>query len=140
MQPMTGNGPRPVGFQVARIDPTSGEVAPFFRARSDSLGGPGAEYVSTAGPKRPVDVRFSREGDAMYVADIGAIMVYPSATPAVRPFAGSGVIWRISRENVLPRFPIGISFIPGGGNEAVGGTAAAGGTQVGAGSGIAKKF
>ena len=140
MEPITGKSNRPVGYQVVRIDPITGETTPFFRARSQTLGGPSMEYVSTPGPKRPVDVRFSREGDALYVADLGAVMVYPSATPAPRPFAGSGVIWRISRETIQPRFPIGISFVPGRINEAVGGAGTVSGVQTGGASGVAKKF
>ena len=93
------------------------------------------EYVTTPGPKRPVDVRFSREGDALYVADLGAIMVYPSARPTPHPFPGSGVIWRISRDTRQLQFPIGISFIPGKANEAVGGTASAVARETGAGAG-----
>lgn len=139
MQPITGNGKRPVGFQVVRIDPMTGDTAPFFRARVETLGGPYMEYVTTPGPKRPVDVRFSREGDALYIADIGAIMVYPSATPSVRPFPGSGVIWRISRETLQPNFPIGISFIPGKNNQAVGGVGSAATAQTGAGAGPASR-
>jgi len=140
MEPITGNGNRPVGYQVVRIDPITGETIPFFRARSQTLGGPSMEYVSTPGPKRPVDVRFSREADALYVADLGAVMVYPSVTPAPRPFAGSGVIWRISRETVQPNFPIGISFVPGHVNDAVGGAGTVSGVQTGGSSRVAKKF
>ena len=140
MEPNTGKGNRPVGYQVVRIDPITGETIPFFRARSQTLGGPSMEYVSTPGPKRPVDVRFSREADALYVADLGAVMIYPSATPAPRPFAGSGVIWRISRETIQPSFPIGISFVPGRANEAIGGAGTVSGVQTGGASGVAKKF
>src|SRR5947208_12839591 len=121
MTPITGKGNVDAGYQVVRIDLTSGETTPFFRTRAAMLGAPPMEYVSTPGPKRPVDVRFSREADALYVADLGAVMIYPSATPAPRPFAGSGVIWRISRETIQPNFPIGISFVPGRANEAIGG-------------------
>ena len=87
-----------------------------------------------------MDVRFSREADALYVADLGAVMVYPSATPAARPFAGSGVIWRISRETIQPRFPVGISFVPGHVNEAIGGAGTVSGVQTGGSTGVAKKF
>ena len=140
MEPITGKSNRPVGYQVVRIDPMTGQITPFFRTRASMLGGPGMEYVSTSGPKRPVDVRFSREGDALYVADLGAVMIYPSATPAPRPFAGSGVIWRISRENIQPRFPVGISFIPGRVNDAVGGAGTISSVQTGGSGGVAKKL
>jgi glucose/arabinose dehydrogenase len=135
LQPMTGKGHRPIGFEVVRVDPMTGETSWFLRARADSLGAPGLEYVTTRGPKRLVDVRFSREGDALYVADFGAMVVYPSAAPTPHAFPGTGVIWRISRDTRQLQFPIGISFIPGKGNEAVGGTANAVAREVGSGAG-----
>jgi hypothetical protein len=119
MMPVTGNEARPVGFQVVRIDPTTGRTEVFFRARPDTLGGPHLEHVITPGPKRPVDVRFSRDGNALYVADIGAIMVYPSPMPSPHPYPGSGVIWRIMREGAPPNFPVGLNLTV---NTAQGGT------------------
>src|SRR6185503_8994931 len=112
LQPITGNQKHPVGHQVVRIDPRTLEMETFFQARPDRLGKPPLEYVTTPGPKRPVDVRFSPEGDALYVADLGAVVVYPTMTPTPHPFAGSGVIWRIRRENAEPKFPIGLSLGP----------------------------
>jgi len=140
MKPITGKGNGHAGYQVVRIDLTTGETTPFFRTRAAMLGAPPMEYVSTSGPKRPVDVRFSRESDALYIADLGAVMVYQSATPAPRPFAGSGVIWRISRETIQPGFPIGISFVPGRVNTAIGGAGTLSGVQSGGATGVAKKF
>ena len=108
--PVTGNERRPVGFQVIRIDPATGYSEVFFKARPDTLGPRNLEHVTTPGPKRPVDVRFARDGNAMYVADIGAIAVYPSAMPTPHPYPGSGVIWRISREGTPPTFPSGLQL------------------------------
>lgn len=112
MKPVTGTGQRPVGFEVARIDPRTGQATPFFRAKRETLGKQYMEYVTTPGPKRPVDVKFSREGDALYVADIGAILLYPTPSPMPHPYPGSGVIWRISREGAQSTFPGGISLGP----------------------------
>ena len=55
----------------------------------------------------------SREGAALYVADIGAIFVYPTPSPMPHPYPGSGVIWRITREGSQPQSPINISLVPG---------------------------
>ena len=107
--PITGNEARPVGFQVVRVDPATGYSEVFFKARQDTLGPRNLEHVTTPGPKRPVDVRFARDGNALYIADIGAIMVYPSPTPSAHPFPGSGVIWRVSREGTPPNFPSGLN-------------------------------
>jgi glucose/arabinose dehydrogenase len=112
MEPITGTGHRPSGFQVVRIDPRNGQASPFFRAKPETLGKQYAEYVTTPGPKRPVDVYFSREGDALYIADIGAILVYPTPSPMPHPYPGSGTIWRITREGTSPAFPSGITLVP----------------------------
>jgi hypothetical protein len=96
MIPQTGApNPHPAPG-VARIDATTLQVTPFFGVRPEAQGPPGQESVVTAGPKRGVDVRFSPQGDALYVADVGALTVVPTAIgPMPRPFPGTGVIWRI---------------------------------------------
>jgi hypothetical protein len=103
MTPITGRDKEHAGYQVVRINPMTGEYAPFFYARSDRLGPTGFEYVVTAGPKRPVDVRF--KGDALYVVDVGAIVVLPTAYPTPKPYEGSGVIWRITRHGTAGVMP-----------------------------------
>src|SRR5205823_224833 len=67
---------------------------PSLKQQTALLGPSGFEHVATAGPRRPVAVRFSPRGDALYVADFGAMTVVPSALgPMPRPFPGTGVIW-----------------------------------------------
>ena len=65
----------------------------------EALGPPGPfQYVVTPAPKRPVDVRFSPDGNALYVVDIGAITALPAgAGPMARAFPKTGVVWRIVR-------------------------------------------
>jgi glucose/arabinose dehydrogenase len=98
--PVTGQETIPAGYQVTRVDVATGEMVPFFRAKDSALGPPGPfEYVSTPGPKRPVDVRFSPSGDALYVVDVGAIVALPAgAGPMVQAFPKTGAVWRITRE------------------------------------------
>jgi glucose/arabinose dehydrogenase len=114
MSPVVGSS-HPVGYQVLRIDPATRKAEPFFRAKPSALGPTqnNLEYVQTAGPKRIVGLRFSPQGDALYVADIGAIAVFPSPTPAIHPYPGSGVIWRITRGTGNPGGPpAGLSPLP----------------------------
>jgi glucose/arabinose dehydrogenase len=114
MTPVTGRQVDEMwGRRVVRIDLQTGEASPFFQTRPESLGPTLLEHVETAGPKRPVDVVFAPGGDAMYVVDMGAFMVLPTATPMVRPFPATGVVWRIVPDDAPPsREPTNISVIP----------------------------
>jgi hypothetical protein len=59
-QPITGTETVPAGNRVTRIDMRTGEMVPFFRAKESGLGPAGPfRHIVSAGPKRPVDVRFS---------------------------------------------------------------------------------
>jgi hypothetical protein len=113
--PINRPGFPPAGNQVIRIDLASGEVQPFFAAKPEALGPSGPfEHVVTPGPKRPVGVKFSPDGNSLYVVDIGAIVALPAgAGPMARAFPGTGVVWRITREGTPPSGPPpGLSPIP----------------------------
>jgi glucose/arabinose dehydrogenase len=86
------------GYWIKRVDLQSGQAEMFFRTRPDALGPKGLEYVTTAGPKRIVDVRFSPDGDALYAVDIGPIHYVPGKEgPQPMAFPNTGVVWRIAR-------------------------------------------
>ena len=94
--PATALEQKRAGYWVKRIDVATGKAEPFFELKKSAMGEGDLAYTVTAGPKRPVDVRFS--GDALYVVDIGAVTFTQSGVgPAPRAFPGSGVVWRISR-------------------------------------------
>ena len=104
MNPITGAHEERSGFEVVRIDPETGESETFFKATDESLGPQGWEYVVTAGPRRPVDVRFSADGRSLYVVDVGAMAIVSTAIgPTPRPFPGTGVVWRITRDDGSPK-------------------------------------
>lgn len=113
MAPMTGKVEQPHGFRVVRIDPASQRVETFFHVKERAEGPKGMEYVATPGPKRPVDVQFSPDGNALYVVDFGAMAMVPTAlVPMPHPFPGSGVVWRITREGTAAmRPPAGLSVV-----------------------------
>ena len=99
MNPITGVHEERSGYEVVRIDPSTGEAERFFGAKSEVLGPKGMEYVVTAGPRRPVDVLFSPDGNSLYVVDVGAMAIVSTAagyTP--RPFPHTGIVWRITRD------------------------------------------
>jgi glucose/arabinose dehydrogenase len=92
MAPGAGKVLHPVGFQVVRVDVATGAVQPF--AVNHEGRGP-ATKVGGAGLERPVAVRFSPDGRALYVVDFG-VMTTTAQGPAPQP--GTGVLWRIWRE------------------------------------------
>ena len=66
-------GTAPVGYEVVRVDPKTGDIAEFARNR-------GAPGPASRGLERPISVRFDPSGTALYVVDLG------------------GRIWRIVKE------------------------------------------
>jgi glucose/arabinose dehydrogenase len=100
MATMTAAQPVRAGFWVKSVDPATATVETFLATRAEYLGPPGLEYVTTSGPRRPVDVRFDRAGNALYVVDIGPIHIRDGAKgPEPVAFPGTGVVWRIVRAN-----------------------------------------
>ncbi|HEV7331724.1 MAG TPA: PQQ-dependent sugar dehydrogenase [Flavisolibacter sp.] len=109
--PLTGD-PNLNGYTVIRIDPATKEAHPFL---SNKVKGPdGKEYVTTAGPRHPVEAKFSPDGKTLYVVDIGVIgFALASAGPFPVPSPGTGVIWRITKEGTNSSGPpAGLSYMP----------------------------
>jgi glucose/arabinose dehydrogenase len=91
MAPKVGKVLSPVGFKVVRVDPGTGVVTDFATNKEEK--GP-ASAQKTGGLERPIDARFNRAGDALYVVDYG-VMTVSDKGPAVRK--DTGVLWRIER-------------------------------------------
>jgi hypothetical protein len=109
--PITGDS-NVTGYSVVRVDPRTKQTEQFLKNKQP--GPSGAEYAETAGPRRPVDARFSRDGEVLYVVDIGVISGAPAgAGPFPQPVPGTGVIWRITREDKSTAdLPGNISVVP----------------------------
>lgn len=104
--PVTGAEKVKAGNQVIHVDLATGGVQPFFSQKESALGPKGAELIVTSAPKHPVDVRFSPDGLALYVADLGALSPFlAGAGPFPRAFPGTGVIWRITPASGGPTGP-----------------------------------
>jgi glucose/arabinose dehydrogenase len=108
--PLTGD-PNANGYNVVRIDPATKEAQPFLSNRSK--GPAGQEHVATAGPRHPVEAKFSPDGNVLYVVDIGVIgFALAGAGPFPTPAPGTGVIWRITKEGSSPAGPVNLSPMP----------------------------
>ena len=86
------------GGQVLRMDPKSRRSSVFFCARSSEK----ASSVAGAGPRRPVDLAFSTDGRALYIADFGASLMTRNG---FHSFPETGVIWRIVKDGTTVSSP-----------------------------------
>lgn len=92
MAPGVGKVLAPVGFKVVRVDVDTG-VVHDFAVNHGETNGP-ASWLGTGGLERPVSVRFSPDGSALYVVDFG---VMTTREGTIDPRERTGVIWRIER-------------------------------------------
>jgi hypothetical protein len=96
MAPSTGKVVAPVGFKVVRVDLRRGVIEDFAR----NTGGPGpASRGDKRGLERPIAVRFSPDGDELYIVDFGVLRMDGDPVPEKE----TGRVWRVSRE--APRVP-----------------------------------
>src|SRR5690606_22525012 len=93
MSPKVGKTLAPVGFKVVRVNPRNG-VIHDFAVNKAKKNGP-ASWVGSGGLERPVSVRFSANGDALYVVDFGIMKVTEKGP---EPQTGTGVIWKITKQ------------------------------------------
>ncbi len=91
MAPGVGKVLSPVGFKVVRVEVGSGVIQDFAVNRDPS--GP-ASKTGLAGLERPIAVRFSPDATALYVVDFGVM----TTGERIAPQKGTGVLWRITRE------------------------------------------
>lgn len=70
--------------------------------------------MTTAGPRHPVEAKFSPDGKVLYIVDIGVIgFELAGAGPFPRPSPGTGVIWRITKKDTTPQGPpADLSLLP----------------------------
>lgn len=85
--PITTGNTQPVGYRVVRAMPYTGQVQDFLINVM-----PGKEKY---GPERPVAIRFSPDGETLYVLDFGKLDA--TATTAI-PYSESGAVWRVRRK------------------------------------------
>jgi glucose/arabinose dehydrogenase len=92
LAPSSGKVLDPVGFKIVRVDMKTGVAYDFAINRH----GPGpATKLKKGGLERPVAVRFSPDGKALYIVDFG-VMTVSKEGPRARK--RTGVIWRVTKE------------------------------------------
>ena len=93
LAPATGKVTNPVGFKVVRVNVNSAAIEDFA-VNKGRKSGP-ASLVGGGGLERPIGVKFTPDGSAMYVADFGVMTVTAKGPNPVRK---TGVLWKITRE------------------------------------------
>jgi hypothetical protein len=81
---------------VVRVDLTNGVIYEF----ASNLGkenGP-ASFLKKGGLERPVAVRFSPSGEALYVVDFGVLTMDGKMS---KPRQTTGVLWKITRAQAV---------------------------------------
>lgn len=97
MAPQVNKVLGPVGFKVVRVDLDNGNVSDFLVNRGPKNGP--ASLIGGGGLERPIAARFSPDGTALYVVDFG---VFTLDGEESRPRRGTGVVWRIVKEEDRP--------------------------------------
>ncbi len=92
MSPGVGKVLAPVGFKVVRVDVKTG-VIEDFAVNKGKKNGP-ASKLGRGGLERPLSVKFSPRGDALYIIDFGVLQM-TEAGP--KPLDGTGVVWKITK-------------------------------------------
>jgi glucose/arabinose dehydrogenase len=92
MAPNVGNIYGPVGFKLVKVNVETGDISDFA-VNKDSKNGP-ASTMKGGGLERPIAVKFSRDGNTLYVVDFG-VLEMPEKGPA--PKQNTGMLWKISK-------------------------------------------
>jgi len=90
--PVTGKVLGAVGFKVVRVDVSNG-VIEEFAINAGKKNGP-ASMLKSGGLERPLSVRFSPDGSALYIVDFGVLMMNDKGPT---PLKNTGVLWRVTR-------------------------------------------
>jgi glucose/arabinose dehydrogenase len=93
MAPKVGKVVGPVGFKVIRVDIGNGFIEDFAVNRNQNNGP--ASLLKSGGLERPVSVKFSPDGTALYIVDFGVMNV---SEKGPQPQQRTGMIWKVSKQ------------------------------------------
>jgi glucose/arabinose dehydrogenase len=93
MAPDVGKVLDPVGFKIVRVDVSNGNITDFAINKGKENGP--ASKLKHGGLERPIAVKFSPDGQSLYIVDFG-VMQMTEQGPA--PQLKTGVVWRVSKK------------------------------------------
>jgi hypothetical protein len=92
MAPDVGKVMFPVGFKVVRVNVVNG-IIEDFAVNKGSRNGP-ASWSEKGGLERPISVKFSPDGEALYIVDFGIMrMTKKGPEPQVK----TGMVWKVKK-------------------------------------------
>lgn len=80
------------GYKVVRVNPETGQTANFLVNPN--------EEKATAGPIRPIDVKFSPDGSELYIVDLG---IAGSTHTGEKPRPNTGSLWKVVKNDSLSK-------------------------------------
>jgi hypothetical protein len=94
------------GYSIIRIDPATKKTEPFLSTRATQQE---MENGTTAGPRRPVEAKFSPDGNALYIVDIGVIGFTVAGTGRFQlRFPEQALFGGLQNKEITLMFPQGI--------------------------------
>ena len=97
MAPDVGKVLAPVGYKVVRVNVETGVVTDFVANKGKKTAP--ASKLKSGGLERPVSVKFSPDGQSLYIVDFG-VMEMTKEGP--NPKHKTGVIWKVSKRGGTP--------------------------------------
>ncbi|GAB3541232.1 hypothetical protein GCM10027443_40280 [Pontibacter brevis] len=92
LAPDVGKVLAPVGYKVVRVDVTNGTIKDFAANKGKKVAP--ASKLKSGGLERPVGVKFSPDGQSLYIVDFGVMEVKGKEKI---PQRNTGVIWKITK-------------------------------------------
>ncbi|MBC5992843.1 PQQ-dependent sugar dehydrogenase [Pontibacter cellulosilyticus] len=92
MAPGVGKVLSPVGYKVVRVNVENGVITDFAANKGKKTAP--ASKLNTGGLERPVSVKFSPDGQSLYIVDFG---IMETGDNGPEPKLKTGVIWKITK-------------------------------------------
>ena len=92
MAPGVGKVLSPVGYKVVRVNVENGVITDFAANKGKKTAP--ASKLNTGGLERPVSVKFSPDGQSLYIVDFG---IMETGNNGPEPKLKTGVIWKITK-------------------------------------------
>ncbi|MFD3001144.1 PQQ-dependent sugar dehydrogenase [Pontibacter toksunensis] len=91
--PDVGKVLAPVGYKIVRVNVENGVISDFAANRGKIVAP--ASKLKTGGLERPISVKFSPDGESLYIVDFGILYM---GGKEMNPEVKTGVVWKITKK------------------------------------------